>query len=149
MDDKITKLDNLVKDKTKDKRKKKHGRGKKSDWSRSDVYDVRYRASRGAFLNLTNLLTKPTIEFRWMAGTLNSDKVLSGLFICEFIANRAWATKRYSDSCTSFAKNKKIHGGDPATLGRRGLNYLMSDFRNTKEGRKLYYESERRPSGAS
>ena len=116
------------------KRSKRHGRG--TSFTQQDVSNFRH-SNRGTFLNLTRVGSGHTIEFRWAAGTLNPNKWLAHLFTNLFIAQRAWATKRYSNDCTKVRGNA-IHRGDIATQGQRSLNYLVNDFRNTATGRELF-----------
>lgn len=120
-------------------RTKKHGVGK--SFNSNDVYDFASTSMRGSFLNLTTINSRPTIEFRWGAGTLNPQKFLSHLFTCEYIARRAWRSKGYPTNCTKHRQNH-IHRGDDATRGQRSLNYLVNDFRKNQDGRAMFHFSE-------
>lgn len=120
-------------------RTKKHGVGK--SFQQSDVNDFAYTCSRGSFVNLTTIHRRPTIEFRWGAGTLNIQKFLSHLFTCEYIARRAWRSKGYPTNCTKHRQNH-IHRGDESTRGQRSLSYLVNDFRKNQDGRAMFHFSE-------
>ena len=119
---------------------KSKGSKDQNDYTRLWDYAERYRC-----LNLRNLSRgmgngKATLEFRFPAGTLNTDKIAMHLATIVFLCRLAWKTRHTKADSVTWNLNKGYHK-NASKAGVRTLKVLLRKMNSAKQGKYLKYES--------
>lgn len=119
---------------------KSKGSKDQNDFTRIWDYAERYRC-----LNLRNLSRgmgdgKATLEFRFPAGTLNTDKIAMHLATIVFLCRLAWKTRHTKSDSVSWNLNKGYQK-NASKAGVRTLKVLLRKMNSAKQGKYLKYES--------
>ena len=102
----------------------------------TDTYG--YRMDRYRVLNVTNVNTRGTVEFRAFAGTLSTEKVLHHLWTCLFMTRFAQELTRVPWTGHGWA-SLKGGNGEKALRGlhrKMGLHCLVGDMANSRRAMK-------------
>ena len=119
---------------------KRKGSKDQNDYCRLWDYAERYRC-----LNLRNLRRgmgdgKATLEFRFPAGTLNTDKIAMHLATIVFLCRLAWKTRHTKADSVTWDLNKGYQK-QSSKAGVRTLKVLLRKMNSAKQGKYLKYES--------
>lgn len=122
------------------KEKSNKSKGTKTDWDKMEIRDASQKYSP---LNCTKINEggAATLEFRFMASTLNFEKVAMHLISINTLIRLAWKNRHTQRDAMSFDLNKGYHKASEATKGTKTLKALLNKVNKSKAGRLIRLDS--------
>ena len=108
-----------------------------------DMKLIKRMANKYSPLNCTKIEDggAATLEFRFMASTLNFEKVALHLVSIMTLIRLAWKNRHVQRDAASYDLNKGYHKGSKKTKGVRTLKALLTKINRSKAGRLIRVDS--------